>query len=136
MASKVYPKFKEAILQAEVNLSSVSVVALLVDLADYTYSDAHSRLSDVPAGARVDVSAALTGKTFANGVFDADDTMFVAATGDQSEAVILINDTPAAEGDKHLIAFIDQFASGVPVTPDGGNLPVVWDDGANKVFSI
>lgn len=136
MASVVYPKCKEQLLQGGINLSSVNVKAVLVDTADYTYNAAHDFLDDVPAGARVATSGNLASKTFTNGVFDAADLTLSAVTGDQSEAIIIYNDTPVTEAGKHLIAYIDTFSAGMPVTPNGGDISVTWDNGANKIFAI
>ncbi len=93
MPNVIYPKFKEQALQGGANLASGNIKAVLVDLADYTYSAAHEFLSDVPVAARVATSGNLTSKTFTNGVFDTDDFSFVSAIGDPSEAVILYIDT-------------------------------------------
>lgn len=134
MARKLYPKFKEALLQGQVNLTTDTVKAALVDLADYTYSDAHQFLSDVPSAAREETSAALTTKTVTNGVFDADDTVFTAATGDPSEAVVLFKDTGSA-ATSPLIAFIDS-GTGLPVTLNGGNVNVAWSASADRIFAL
>lgn len=116
-----------------------TVKALLVNTTgpgtNYTYDDAHQFLSDVPSGARISTSAALASKTFANGVFDADDTIFSAVSGDVSEAIILYIDTGVA-GTSRLVAYIDTGIAGAPVTPSGGDINVVWDNGANKIFAL
>ena len=103
--NRIYPKFKEQALQGGVNLSSGNIKAVLVDLADYTYSDAHEFLSDVAVAGRVATSGNLASKTFTNGVLDTADFTFTAATGDPSEALILFIDTGTASTSR-LIAFI------------------------------
>jgi hypothetical protein len=123
MANALYPKFKEQALQGGVNLSSGNIKAVLVDLADYTYDAAHEFLSDVPAAARVATSGNLASKTFTNGVFDSADPSFTAVTGDVSEALILFIDT-GTPGASRLIAFYDTGVSGLPVTPNSGNINV------------
>ena len=135
MASAVYPKAKEQLLQAGINLSSADVKTVLVDTADYTYSASHEFLSDVPSGARVATSGNLGSKTFTSGVFDAADATFTAATGDQSEALIIYVDTGNASTSR-LVAYIDTASSGLPVTPNGGDITVSWDNGANKIFAL
>ncbi|MEB3210276.1 MAG: hypothetical protein VKL39_02930 [Leptolyngbyaceae bacterium] len=89
MANAIYPKFKEQALQGGVNLLTSDVKAVLVDLADYTYSASHEFLSDIVVGGRVATSPNLGSKTFTNGTFDAANTTFSAVTGDQSEAFVL-----------------------------------------------
>ena len=123
MANALYPKFKEQALQGGVNLSSGNIKAVLVDLADYTYGAAHEFLSDVPAAARVATSGNLASKTFTNGVFDSADPSFAAVTGDVSEALILFIDT-GTPGTSRLIAFYDTGVSGLPVTPNSGNISI------------
>lgn len=126
MANKIYPKFKESILQAGVDLSAVNVRAILIDSADYTYSDAHDFLDDVAGGARVAVSGNLGSKTFAAGVFDTADVTFATVSGDVSEALILYVHT-GTDGTSRLIAFIDTGITGMPITPDGNDIQVTVD---------
>lgn len=128
MANAIYPKFKEAQSDALINvdLNDGDVRTILVDLADYTYSAAHDFLDDVPAAARVAVSTTLTNTTVANGLFDADDVVFSAVTGDPSEALILYIHT-GVEATSRLIAFIDTGVTGLPVTPNGGNINIAWN---------
>jgi hypothetical protein len=138
MANKLYPKYKQALLGAGVNLVAGTVKAQLVDTGAYTYSDAHSFLSDIPSAARFGNAATLANKTVANGVvngvdvvlFDADDALFTsvpAGTGttDKEEAIVLFLDT-GTPATSQLIYFIDT-ATGLPVTPNGGNIVVAWN---------
>jgi hypothetical protein len=130
MANKLYPKYKQALLGAGVNLLTGTVKAQLVDTGAYTYSDAHSFLSDIPAAARFGTAATLANKTVVNGVFDADDALFTsvpAGTGttDKEEAIVLFLDT-GTPATSQLIYFIDT-ATGLPVTPNGGNIVASWD---------
>ncbi len=137
MSSAWYPLFKEAILTgaSNSNPSSGNVKAVLVDAAAYTYSATHQYLSDVPSGARVATSGTLANKTFTNGVFDADDITFTAVTGDQSEAIVIYIDTGTASTSR-LMLYIDTASSGLPVTPNGGNINVSFDNGANKIAAL
>ena len=138
MANKLYPKYKQALLGAGVNLLTGTVKAQLVDTSAYTYSDTHSFLSDIPAAARYGTAATLANKTVVNGVFDADDALFTsvpagaAGTTDKEEAIVLYLDTGAA-GTSQLIYFIDT-AAGLPVTPNGGNIVASWDPAG--IFSL
>jgi hypothetical protein len=134
MANRMYDKGREAIA-GSLDLSSATIKGVLVDSGAYTPDTAtHQFLSDVPAGARIATSGALTSKTLTAGVFDAADTVFTAVSGVQSEYVILYEDTGAA-GTSRLIAIIDT-ATGLPVTPNGGDITVTWDNGANKIFKL
>lgn len=125
MANKIYPKYKEALLNGDSNtdLSSGNVKVALVDTDDYTYSDSHEFLSDVAAAARVALSGNLANKTVANGVFDADDFVFSSVSGDESEAIIIYVDT-GVDGSSRLVAYMDTGISGIPVTPNGGDINI------------
>lgn len=138
MANKLYPKYKQALLTAGVNLVTGTVKAQLVDTSTYTYSDTHQFLSDVPAAARYGTAATLANKTVVNGLFDADDALFTSVPAgssgstDKEEAIILYLDTGTASTSQ-LIYYIDT-ATGLPVTPNGGNIVVSWD--ANGIFQL
>ena len=121
MASVIYPKFKEALLQGDYDLSSVAVKAVLIDTGTYTYNAAHNFYDDL-SGVVGTESAALDSKTFTNGAFDSADITFSAVTGNTAEAIVLFVDTGTASADA-LIAFIDT-GTGLPVTPNGGDITV------------
>lgn len=121
MANAIYPAFKEALLNKEHDLNTDVIKAILVDLADYTYSSAHTQLTDIPAAARVATSAALTTPTITSGTFDTANFTWTAVSGDPCEAIILYNDTHANDA---LIAFYDTGMTGMPVTPNGGDINV------------
>lgn len=135
MASVLYPKFKEALLNADLDVIADNIKCVLVDLADYTYSAAHDFLDDVPSGARVATTANLASKTATNGVFDAADTTFVGAAGDPSEAIIIYKDTGTAST-SNLICYIDTVAgpASLSVTPNGGDIAVAW--AAGGIFAL
>lgn len=132
MANAIYTPAKQNILNGNIIVSSHDIRAILVDLADYTYSVSHSTLADVGAAARVAISGALTGKTVTNGVFDALDTPVPGVSGDQLEAVVLYRHTGAESGP--LLCFIDTFTSGSPLTPTGGSVDIIWH--ASGIFAL
>lgn len=134
MANLLYPKFKEALLSGSVNLTSDTIKAVFLDAADYTYSSAHDNLDDVASGARVGTAQTLGSKSVTNGVFDAGDLTFTSVTGDASEYILIYKDT-GTESTSTLIALFDT-ATGLTVTPNGGNITVTWDNGANKIFAL
>lgn len=137
MASTWYPKYKEALLTGAANSNpSTGVVKFaIVDAADYTYSAAHQFLTDIPGAAIVATSPALANKTFANGVFDADDASVAAVTGDQSELLIFYIDTGTAATSR-LMVYVDTFTAGMPVMPNGGAINVAFDNGPNKIAAL
>jgi hypothetical protein len=125
MANLIYPKYKELIISgaSNGNLSTGNVKAVLVDAADYTYSAAHQFLSDITVGGRVATSGNLASKTVASGVFDSADFSFTAVTGDPSEIIVLYVDTGSA-ATSPLVAYYDTSITGIPVTPNGGDINV------------
>lgn len=127
MANKLYPKGKRDMMKGLVDLNGGNVRALLVDAADYAYSDAHEFLSDVPSGARIAVSSNLSGKTFSDAAkFDSDDPVLTGVTGDQLEIIILYLHT-GTEATSKLILFQDTGVTGMPLTPDGNNVQITVD---------
>ena len=133
MPNALYPYGKAEMMRGAINLVSDTIVAYLVDGADYTYSSAHKFLSDVAAIGRVD-SFTLASKTVSDaGVFDAADGSFAAATGDPSEIIILVKDTGVA-ATSQLILYYDTGVTGLPVTPNGGDINVTWD--ATGIFLL
>lgn len=133
MANALYPAFKGHLLKGDADLDG-DVRVMLIDLADYSYNSAHDMLDDVAAGSRVaTLSAGVTSKTFTSGVFDHDNFVFPTVTGDQSEALIWYLHT-GTESTSKLICFMDTGVTGLPVTPNGGDINVTVN--ASGVFSI
>jgi hypothetical protein len=127
MANLLYPKFKQALLNKTHDLDTDDIRAILVDGADYTYNAAHDFLDDIIAGARVAVSTQLTTPTILDGVFDTADFVWATVTGDQSEVIVLYNhsgNSAAADTQRQLILFMDTGITGMPITPNGGNINV------------
>lgn len=135
MANALYDKGREGFLAGDIAWDSDTIKAVLVDTADYTVDLAtHDNLDDIPAIARVATSPAFASKTVTAGVADAGDITFSAVTGDVCEALVIYQDT-GVESTSRLIAYIDS-ATGLPVTPNGGDINVAWDNGANKIFKL
>lgn len=135
MANALYGLGRQAFLDGDIDWAAHDIKVVLVDVNDYTVNiNTHQFLSDVPGGARVATSGNLAGKSSTLGVADANDVTFSAVTGDQSEALVIYRDTGNA-ATSPLIAYIDT-ATGLPVTPNGADITVTWDNGANKIFAL
>ena len=78
---------------------------------------------------------ALTSKTLTGGTFDAADVTFTAVTGAQVTQLVLYQDTGTASNSP-LIAVIDSASTGLPITPNGGDITVSFDNGTNKIFRL
>ena len=135
MANALYDTGRAAFLGADVDWLADNIMVVLVDAADYSLSlSTHDFLDDVTIGGRVATSGNLASKTATAGVADAADITFTAVTGDPSEYLIIYKDSGTASTSQ-LIACIDT-ATGLPVTPNGGDITVTWDNGANKIFKL
>ncbi len=135
MANALYDEGRRAFLGGEIDFVGTAMRIILVDDADYTVDlAAHDNLDDVPAGAREAESADLSSKTEADGVADAADVTLSSVTGDPCEEIILFEET-GVESTSQLIANIDT-ATGLPVTPNGGDITVTWDNGVDRIFRL
>jgi hypothetical protein len=135
MANGLYAKGREGFLDGSIDWDTGDIRVILVDTADYSVNLAtHETLADVAAGARVAVSGAFGTKTVTGGVADAADITFSAVSGDVCEALVIYQHTGAESA--RLIAYIDTVTSGLPVTPNGGDITVQWDSGASKIFKL
>lgn len=135
MANAMYDKGRQKFLEGGIAWLTDNIKAVLVDAGAYTRDLAlHDFLDDIPAGARIATSANLGTKTSTDGVADAADVTFTAVSGVQSEYVILYKDT-GVEATSALICCIDT-ATGLPVTPGGGDIVVTWDNGTNRIFKL
>lgn len=125
MANAIYPLYKQALLDgdANVDLNDGTVKVALVDTGTYTYSAAHQFLSSLSGV--VGTAQTIANTTVTNGLFDGDDVTFTAVTGNTVEALVIYIDTGNAATSR-LVAYIDTGVTGLPVTPNGGNITVQW----------
>lgn len=139
MSNRIYDKSRNKFLRGDLTWKSGATgwKAVLVDIqggTGYTADFANDEfLSAIPVAARVS-SVALAPADPVAGVADAPDVTFLAVTGAVSEAIVIYHDTgdPATSP---VVAYIDT-ATGLPVTPNTGDINVVWDAGANKIFKL
>lgn len=130
MANKVYDKWGEAVIQASANSSlagtgATGLYAVLVDTGTYTFSQAHQFYSDLSGivGSEVELGT----KTFTNGVLDAADSTFTAVSGATVEAIVLFIKNAGANTTWRLVEYIDTGVTGLPVTPNGGDINITWN---------
>lgn len=136
MVNFLFNAYRETLLDSSApDLSSVDVRVILYDAADDTPNQATDDfLDDIAAGARVAVSAATLGsQTVTDGTFDAADETFSSVTGDQSEGLIIYYHT-GTDSTSPLIAHFDTGVTGLPVTPNGGDITVTWN--GSGIFSV
>jgi hypothetical protein len=63
--------------------------------------------------------------TVTNGLFDGDNVTYSSVTGNSVEALVIYIDTTVA-GTSRLVAYIDSGVTGLPVTPNGGDISITW----------
>jgi hypothetical protein len=143
MANALYDAGREGFLGGDIDWDAHNIKVGLIDAADYTVNLAtHDFFNDVaadltPSGgsdALVAVSGNLANKTKTAGVADANDVTLSSVSGDVSEALVIFRDTTVVST-SNLIAYIDT-ATGLPVTPNGGDITIAWDNGANRIFKL
>jgi hypothetical protein len=141
MANSLYDKGRQRFLEAQLNWITDDIKVVMVDTALYTFAASHEFLSSIAAEARVTAPTTLTSKTSTNGAADAQDVTFAAVNGPSIEALVLYKQVLALDGvtpddtASILIAYIDT-ATGLPITPNGGDIIVTWDNGINKIFRL
>ncbi len=133
MANSLYPKAKEAFLNADIDMLVDTITIALIDTGEYTYNATHEYRSDISNNAVI-ASINLSNKTTTNGVFDADDATFTSVTGANCEALIIFQNT-GTQSTSRLIAYIDS-ATGLPILPNGGDITVAFSSGSNRIFSL
>jgi hypothetical protein len=136
MANALYDSARGLYLTAGLTWATDNVKVALV--RGYTFSSAHANLSDITGGGGgtiVATSGNLASKTTTSGVAGAANiTYTTVAAGAACANLIIYKDTGTA-GTSSLIASIDT-AAGLPVTPNGQDITVSWDTGANKIFKL
>jgi hypothetical protein len=134
MPNGLYAAGRQRFLSGDLDWDAQDVRTILADSADYTQNlSTHDFLDDVAAGGRVAVSGALTSKTVTGGTADAADVTWTSVTGDPCEQVIIYQHT-GTDSTSALICGMDTFASGMPVTPNGGNINLAWN--ASGIFTL
>ena len=136
MANALYDHGRNEFLSGDLDWPTHDIRMLLKDAADHTTNQAtDDNLDDIASGARVAImTVTMQNKTAAAGVADADDVTFGSVTGDVSEELVIFYHT-GTESTSTLIVNIDT-ATGLPVTPTGGDITVQWDSGSNKIFKL
>lgn len=138
MANAIYDLFKQELMKGTANnlLNSAEgatgVYAALVDTGTYTFSQSHQFYSSLTGVVGTDQE--ITAKTQVTGVFDGNDVTFTAVTGASVEAIVLYRKNAGANTTWPLIAYIDTSVTGLPVTPNGGNITITWN--ASGIFKL
>jgi hypothetical protein len=131
MANAVYPKYKQSLIAGDSNAdldndtANDGVYAALVDTGTYTYNAAHQFYSDLSGVVGTDQR--ITAPTVVNGLLDGGDVTYTAVSGNSVEALVIYRKNAGANTTWRLVAYIDTGVTGLPVTPNGGNIAVTWN---------
>lgn len=142
MANALYGKGKEKLLSSTsgISLDTDTIKAALVTSAytpNLSTDEFYTSISALlVGGASATMNTQTLGsKTITLGVFDAADITYPAVTtGITAKYVVLYKDTGVA-GTSPLIACLD-IITGFPLTTNGGDVTIQWDNGAFKIFSL
>jgi hypothetical protein len=143
MASLIYPLYKEALLGAAANSSlnqgdaTNGPYCSLVDEGVYTYSPSHQFYSSVATAVIGPANGVqLTTPTIVAGTFDAADITFTAvATPTSIEALAIYRHNSGANTTWYLVSLLESdFITGLPVTPNGGDIVVVFH--SSGIFTL
>lgn len=142
MANALYPLAREGFLAGEIDWDTAVIKAVLV--RSYTYAGTHKFVSDVTGASGVlhGTPQTLASKTVTQGTADAADITFSAVASNASGHSVLVYQASAVTGGadvaataQRVIAYYDT-GTNLPVTPNGGDVTIAWDNGANKIFTL
>jgi len=152
MPSFLYPSAKESFLGGTnvIDLLAGRLGVAIVS-TNYTSSTSHSTMTNIGTAnifktAWVNSSTSATqssGITITNGVLAGPNVTVVSVPGtNTANALVLFQQdatasTQVASSSARLVAYIDSASSGLPiVNPNGANITIVWDSGANRIFAL
>lgn len=138
MANNIYRLYAENILKADADYEldssegATGVFVALIDTGTYTFAQTHQYYSDLSGIVGTDQE--ITTKTQTQGTFDGDNVTFTAVSGNTVEALVLYRKNAGADTTWPLICYIDTGVTGLPVTPNGGDITITWN--ASGIFKI
>ena len=141
MANAIYPLYKNALMTAGANTSldqdnsTDGPFVALLDTGTYSYSAAHDFFNDLSGIVGTDqrITAPTVGSV-ANGVFDGANVTYTAVSGNSVEALGIYRKNSGANTTWRLVVFIDTGVTGLPVTPNGGDISITWN--ASGIFRL
>lgn len=132
----LYDKSRQRFLEGLFNWNTDTIKATLVTNGYTLNTSVHEFYTDItPAAVVSGATVTLTSKATTGGAADAADVTFTAVpAGTVVDAIILWKDT-GTPSTSPLIAYLGN-ATGLPITGNGGDIIVVWDNGVNKIFRV
>ncbi|WP_111809496.1 hypothetical protein [Aeromonas allosaccharophila] len=133
MANALYDKGREKFLTGAINASADTLKCALLK-STYAPTLASDEFYSGISAHVVGTPQTLTSKTVAAGVLDAADVTFTAVPTANVNYCAIYKDTGTA-ATSPLIALFDT-AAGLPVSTNGGDIIIAWDNGPNKIFKL
>jgi len=142
MTNALFDPAREGFLDGTIDWDTAVIKVALV--RGYTFSASHKFVSDITgaSGVLVATSGALASKTVTNGVADAADITFTSVTSTAVNHSLLVYQSSAVTGGsdvaasaQRVIAWIDS-GTNLPAVPNGGDITVAFDNGANRIFRL
>ncbi len=134
MANALFDKGREGYLAGDLDWDGDNIKIVLVDHGvDTPVVATDEDLADITTGV-VATSANLGTKTVTAGQADAADVTFSTVSGASCESIVGYHDS-GVEATSRLSFFIDT-ATGLPVTPNGGDITVQWSAAPSYIFKL
>ena len=134
MANALYGKGKEHLLNGDIDIDTATIKAILLSDTYVPNMGLHETVADVSAS-RLNTDRTLTSVTKTLGVVDAADVTFTAvAAGSTAKYVALYKDS-GSTATSWLIALYDTITN-FPVSTNGSDIVIQWDNGVNKLFAL
>lgn len=136
MANRIYLLYRQAALEGTVAWLTDNIKVALVTNG-YVPNTTTDQFLSIIGGGNIPTngkSANLASKTSTLGTANAANITFFSVTGSTATQIVLYKDT-GSDATSPLIMLIDT-ATNLPVIPNGGDISVQWDSGANKIFTL
>jgi hypothetical protein len=135
MANALYDLGRKAFLDADIDILVDTIKVALVKNT-YTPTLASDQFYTPAINAHVHgTPQAIGNKTTTSGIFDGDDVTFTAVAGGATVSYLVVYQDTGSGATSKLIACIDT-ATGIPLSTNGGDITIQWDNGVNKIFKL
>lgn len=133
MANAIYPLYKQAILDGapnsdlDVDTPADGVYCALVNTNIYTFSPGHQYYPSLAGIVGTDqriIAPTVSGL----GTFDGGDVAYSNVSDTFVGALVLYRRNPGPSNTWRLVYFYDTPVNGLPFTPIGGNVYVIWNN--------
>lgn len=143
MANQMFDPGREGFAKGEIVWTATPTIKASL-VRGYTFDATDKFVSEVTAaGGTLHATATLGSKDATNGICDAADiASFGTPAANATNHYIIIYQASAVGGGadvaataQRLICYIDT-ATGLPIQPNGADISIAWDNGANKIFKL